>query len=314
MFFFSHLSLSFLQRSLALFFFSFLSISAAQAASPIIVKDAAGRPIRIVSAQRIVSLNGTITEALFALGGGPRVVGRDLSSYYPKEVMRLPSVGYQHRLNAEGILRLRPTLVIGTSDVRPRTVLQQIRATGVPVLLLKQPQHPTQSQTILRKLGRILSHEKQAQALIHSMQQAMKKLAKQKQRHLRGSKLRVMFLYVRGSRARYVMGRGNAITGMLSLVGAENAVHFRGAKPISAEAFVASRPQVIIAFSKGVASIGGLKALKKLPGLQLTPAGQKDRYIVMDDLYLGGFGPRCGQAALDLFTALHIRKGSWVQP
>ena len=81
-----------------------------------------------------MSLNGSTTEILFALEVGDNVVGCDASSTYPKGVReKLPSVGYQYGLNAEGILSLNPTLVIGRIDVRPPQVVQQLRMAGVTV-------------------------------------------------------------------------------------------------------------------------------------------------------------------------------------
>ena len=109
-------------------------------ADPIEVTDAEGKTVIITSSKRIVSLNGSTTEILFALGVGENVVGCDASSTYPKDVKKkLPSVGYQYGLNAEGILSLKPTLVIGRDDVKPPQVVEQLRMAGVTVLLLKEP-------------------------------------------------------------------------------------------------------------------------------------------------------------------------------
>ena len=89
-------------------------------ADTIEVTDADDKVVKITSSKRIVSLNGSTTEILFALDVGDRVVGCDASSTYPKGIReKLPSVGYQYGLNAEGILSLKPTLVIGREDVRP---------------------------------------------------------------------------------------------------------------------------------------------------------------------------------------------------
>ena len=100
------------------------------------VVDARGKVVEVRSVERIVSLDGITTEILFALGVGEKVVGRDDSSYYPPEAQRLPSVGYQFRLSAEGILSLKPTLVIGREDVRPKEVVEQLERAGVAVVLV----------------------------------------------------------------------------------------------------------------------------------------------------------------------------------
>lgn len=268
-------------------------------------------PTKTASAHRIVSLTGPVTEALFALGVGQHVVGRDTSSYYPAQVKKIPTVGYQHRLNAEGILRLKPSLVIGTTGVKPHFVLKQIKAAGIRVLLLKKAKDVATSQQMLRALGQALKKEKRAEALISSMNKALKTLTSFKKKR-EGKKARVAFLYVRGSRVRFVVGKGNPVSGMIALAGAKNVATFRGVKPVSAEALLSLRPDVIVLFKKGLRSMGGLKVFKRMPGLSLTPAGKKNRFIVMDDLFLGGFGPRCGEAALALFRGIYEAKGTHV--
>ena len=90
---------------------------------------------------RIVTLGGTITEIVFALGAGERVVGVDASSSFPEAVNQLPKVAYHRRLSAEGVLSLRPTLIIATTEAGPPEAIQQLRSAGVTVLVL--PHDPT---------------------------------------------------------------------------------------------------------------------------------------------------------------------------
>lgn len=280
-------------------------------AAPLVVKDVGGKPVRIHSTERIVSLNGTLTETLFALGVGKRLVGRDTSSYYPKAALRLPTVGYQHRLNAEGVLRLRPTLVVGLTSVKPHTVLEQIRKAGVTVLLLPPVNDAASSQRMIQTLGRVVGKEKQATSLLQAIGRNLNKLKKARATYKK--RPRVLFLYLRGHRLQFVLGKGTFVDGLLELIGADNAVSIRRAKPLSTEGLVVAKPDVIVAFAKGVRSIGGLKSLQKLPGVSLTSAGRSKRFVVMDDLYLGGFGPRFAMAALDLFHGVFVAKGTYIK-
>ena len=136
-------------------------------ADSIEVTDAEGNTVIVTSSDRIVSLNGSTTEILFALGVGDNVVGCDASSTYPKGVKdKLPSIGYQYGLNAEGILSLNPTLVIGRIDVRPPQVVQQLRMAGVTVLLLEEPRSFEGAKQRLRTIGKAAEREKKAEELI----------------------------------------------------------------------------------------------------------------------------------------------------
>ena len=100
------------------------------------------------AADRIVTLGGTITEIVFALGAGERVVGVDASSSFPEAVNQLPKVAYHRRLSAEGVLSLRPTLIIATTEAGPPEAIQQLESTGVTVLVL--PHEPTVENAIAK--------------------------------------------------------------------------------------------------------------------------------------------------------------------
>ena len=89
---------------------------------PVTVNDKDGRPVTIGDVSRILALNGEITEIVFALGLGENVIGIDTSVTYPPQVKALPTVGYQRALAAEGILGLRPSVIIGNENAGPPAV------------------------------------------------------------------------------------------------------------------------------------------------------------------------------------------------
>lgn len=276
------------------------------------VTDAAGESIVITSSERIVSLNGSTTEILFALGVGENVVGCDASSTYPKNVReKLPSVGYQYRLNVEGILSLKPTLVIGRDDVKPPQVIEQLRMAGVTVLLLKEPRSFEAAKKRLRTIGAAVGCQKQARELIAALDADIEKLAeKLKAARADWTGLKALFLYLRGPQTAFVLGKDSAPGAMLEIVGAENAAgDIKGSKPMTAEAVITAQPDVYVLFTTGLESLGGVDGLLKLPGLAHTPAGRNRRIVTMSGQYLSGFGPRCGRAALDLFHGIYEADG-----
>ena len=276
------------------------------------VTDAAGESIVITSSERIVSLNGSTTEILFALGVGENVVGCDASSTYPKNVReKLPSVGYQYRLNVEGILSLKPTLVIGRDDVKPPQVIEQLRMAGVTVLQLKEPRSFEAAKQRLRTIGAAVGCQKRATELIAALAADIEKL--EEKRKGDWPKQKVLFLYLRGPQTAFVVGKDSAPGAMFEIVGAENAAgDIKGSKPMTAEAVIAAQPDVYVLFTTGLESIGGVEGLLKLPGLAHTPAGRNRRVVAMSGQYLSGFGPRCGRAALDLFHGIYEADGHFV--
>ncbi|GAA6751886.1 hemin ABC transporter substrate-binding protein [Thermus antranikianii] len=279
-------------------------------AQPFRVVDASGQVVEVPSIERVVSLDGITTEILFALGVGDRVVGRDDSSYYPPEVLRLPSVGYQFRLSAEGILSLRPTLVIGREDLRPPQVVEQLRAAGVAVVLVPTEATVEGAKRKIRTVAQAVGRSQRGEELVRSLERDLLALRAFQAQQAPKGRLRGLFLYVRGTRTTFVCGEGSTPVGMMELAGLENAARgIRECKPMTAESVVAARPDVIVVFKKGLDSVGGLNGLLGLPGVAQTPAGQRRRVVAMDDLYLGSFGPRAGKAALDLFRAAYLQEG-----
>ena len=274
------------------------------------VVDARGKVVEVRSVERIVSLDGITTEILFALGVGEKVVGRDDSSYYPPEAQRLPSVGYQFRLSAEGILSLKPTLVIGREDVRPKEVVEQLERAGVAVVLVPTEPSVEGAKAKIRTVAQAVGRVEQGEALVRALERDLLLLRAFQAQHAAKGKLRALFLYLRGPGTTFVCGEGSTPVGVLELAGLENAAKgIRECQPMTAESVVAARPEVIVVFKKGLESVGGLEGLLKLPGVAQTPAGQKRKVVAMDDLYLGSFGPRAGRAALDLFRAAYLQEG-----
>ncbi|MFN3369489.1 MAG: hemin ABC transporter substrate-binding protein [Thermus sp.] len=287
-----------------------LGLFALALAQPFRVVDARGQVVEVSSIERIVSLDGITTEILFALGVGNRVVGRDESSYYPQEALRLPSVGYQFRLSAEGILSLRPTLVIGREDLRPPQVVEQLRGAGITVVLVPTEATVEGAKRKIRTVAQAVGQSQKGEDLVRALERDLLALrAFQAQQSPKG-RLRGLFLYVRGTQTTFVCGEGSTPVGMMELAGLENAARgIRECKPMTAESVVAVRPDVIVVFKKGLDSLGGLEGLLSLPGVAQTPAGQRRKVVAMDDLYLGSFGPRAGRAALDLFQAVYLQEG-----
>ena len=72
---------------------------------------------------RIVCVSKQLNEMIFALGKGRDIVAVDLSSTYPDSAKLLPTVGYHRMLSAEGIISMKPDLVLHDNDMGPANVL-----------------------------------------------------------------------------------------------------------------------------------------------------------------------------------------------
>jgi iron complex transport system substrate-binding protein len=262
--------------------------------------------------QRIVSVGGAITETVYAVGAQSELVGVDTTSLYPATATRLPGVGYARALSAEGVLSLRPTLVLAGAEAGPPAVLRQIEAAG-PRLILLDADHRVEglfqrTQRIAEACGRVAV----GRALVATLQQdwaaTSARVARQRQAaSLAGTRPpRVLFVLSHDMAQLRVAGRNTAADAMLVLAGATNALGgFEGYKPLTPEAVIAAAPDIVLATDQGVLAAGGADGLLAAPGLALTPAGRQRRLLSMDALLLLGFGPRLPQAVAALADGLH---------
>lgn len=252
---------------------------------------------------RVVGLGGPVTEIVYALDAGDRLVGADASSIYPPAAHQLPKVGYYRSFSIEGVASLKPDLVLASDQSGPPQALEQLRKLGSPVVLL--PSEPNLQSLDQRIMGvaKALELEARGTALVQKIHAELKAIQPA------AAKPRVLLI---SSHTGKLQGAGDdtAAAAMLKLIGATNVLASQqGYKPLSAEAAVALRPDVIVTGNMSVDASGGLAAFLAQPGLAATPAARGKRVIVMDDLLLLGFGPRLPEALRQLQTGIAAQAG-----
>lgn len=252
--------------------------------------------------KRIVTIGGALTEIVYALQAQNLLVGNDTTSYYPAEAEKLPKVGYQRTLSAEGILSLHPDLIILTEEAGPPPVLKQIESAGISLLKLKAGRSINDVKQNISAIGKALHRVEKAEMLIRQVNAENEKLADivTKQSWLP----KAMFILQHGGGAPMVAGAGTAADSIIQLSGAKNVVQgYAGYKPLTPEAAGSLKPDVILITTQGLEQAGGKEGLLKSPGVSLTPAAKKGHVIAMDSLLMLGFGLRTAEAALELNRA-----------
>jgi len=116
-------------------------------------------------ASRIVTLSGDLTEFVFELGAGDSVVATDLTTVHPEAAVSLPKTGIGRFLSAEAVLKHDPTLVIGDTQTSPQSAIDQIRAAGVPFIILEVSTTFDIMYSKIDDLGLILGAEEAAASL-----------------------------------------------------------------------------------------------------------------------------------------------------
>jgi iron complex transport system substrate-binding protein len=254
----------------------------------------------VATAKAIVTLGGSITETVYALGEGSRIVGVDASSLYPPEATEQDQVGYYRQVSAEGIISLAPDLVIASDAAGPADALEQVKGVGVPVEVVSAEKTLAGAKSRIVAISELLNQEGKGQEIVAQIEARLGEVEAPEK------KLKVLFIYARGAGSLNVSGTKTAADEMIQLAGAVNAVQeYEGYKPINSESIVAAAPDVILLTEKGLESMGGPEAVKGLPGVSLTPASENNRILGMDDLLLLGMGPRTGEAVVSLYEMLY---------
>lgn len=251
-------------------------------------------PVRAagMAPRRIICAGGALTETVHLLGAGAELVGVDSTSQYPPAVRQLPSVGYVRALSAEGMLALRPSLVLSTGDAGPATVLRQVAAAGVQVAVLSPDENFEAMLERCRQVAQLIGRNAQAQPLLARLQQEWAQL--QRERAAVSSPApRVLFVLSHVPGQIMVGGRDSGIERVIRYAGGVNAIDgFSGYKPLTAEAVIAAQPDVLLLTDRSIRVLGSVAQALQLPGLQRTPAGHSGRVLGFEANYLLGFGPR----------------------
>ena len=266
-----------------------------------------GSPIlsQAQSSQRIVSLNGTVTEILCELGLQNQIVGTDVTSTYPEAMAKSPKVGHNRNIGAEAVLALRPTIIIGAKtnggmDVKSE-VIQQFQRAGVKTVFLDQAATVAGAKDLINQVAATFGLSAKAPALAKKIDADLARVRKPVKTQ------KVLFIYARGAGTLMVAGQDTPIENIIKLAGGTNAATgFSSFKPLTAEALLAANPDVLLLFTSGLESLCGINGLMKVPGIAQTNAGRNRNVIEMDGQLLTGFSPRLGQAVQQLsqkFTA-----------
>ncbi|HLT65553.1 MAG TPA: ABC transporter substrate-binding protein [Flavobacterium sp.] len=249
--------------------------------------------------QKIVSLNGAISEALVILGAESQIIGVDVTSTYPESLKtKATDLGHVRSITAESILSLKPNVVFATSkDVNP-TLNEQLKAANVSLKIINQEYSTEGTKNLITEIAKFLKKENY-QPLLENIDRQIAEIKPFEK------KPKVLFIYARGAGNLMVAGKETPLHHMIELAGVDNAAAtITDFKPLTPEALLTINPDVILLFDTGLQSLGGIDGLLKVEGISATNAGKNQKIITMDGQLLSGFGPRLGEAVVELHNKL----------
>ncbi|WP_299843507.1 hemin ABC transporter substrate-binding protein [uncultured Roseovarius sp.] len=254
----------------------------------------------------VLSIGGSVTEIVFALGEGHRLVARDTTSVYPPEADRLPDVGYMRALSPEGVLAVAPALILSEEGAGPPETIAVLQSADIPFVTVPLVQDGAGIAQKIRIVGDALGVPEKADVLATNVEAEFAQALATAQGATATERKRVLFvLSTQGGRV-LASGTDTAADAIIQLAGGENAVTgFSGYKPMTDEAISRARPDVILMMDRTDDHGADNRSLLSMPAFRPTPAAKNDAVVRMNGLYLLGFGPRTADAVTDLNQAIY---------
>ncbi len=278
---------------------------------PVSVTDYEGHSVTVADTSRILALDisGTLSRTVIALGYGKNLVGRTVSST-EAQLANLPVVTENgHSLNTEAILSLAPTLIVADRSVGPVEALDQLRASGIAVVLVDPDRSLESTSKLITTVAGALGVPEAGTALAERTQKETEEALAKIKGWTPATPLDIAFLYVRGTAGIFfILGADEGAPALIKAVGGNDAAAMAGitsTTPANAEALVALNPEVVFVMREGLASTGGLEGLLARPGVSQTRAGASKRVISIPDGISLAFGPQTGEVLLAVAKALY---------
>ena len=264
-----------------------------------VITDDAGRRVNLpATVDRVISLAPNLTEIVFAVGAGDRLVGRTSYCDYPPEAKAVAEVGDTLHPSLERIISLKPQLVLISTASQLEVFTQQLQNQNIAVFVTD----PHDLEGVFRSIdqvGQILGHEEQAKLLVQKLRDrtnAVEQAVKQKQP--------VRVFYQLSAEPLYTAGRDAFVTDLMRRAGAISVTaEVPGAWPkYSNESALAAKPEAIILPTGGSMGTGNSTVAE---ALRRSPAVREGRVYKINDDHLVRPGPRAIDGLEEMARALH---------
>ena len=263
------------------------------------ITDESGRKIIVPgSVTRFISLAPSLTEIVFAIGAGDRLVGRTTYCNYPPEAQHVEAVGDTLKPSIERIIALQPQIVFVSTASQLEAFTSELEAHNIAVYVTDSHDLEGVFHSIER-IGDVLGKRAQADELLKQLRGRVAAVAEKVK-----SQPPVRVFYQVSDEPLYTIGRDAFITDLIKRAGGISVTaDVPGAWPkFSAESALAANPDAIVlptGGSMGTANSNVANALKR------SAAVANGRVYKINDDHLSRPGPRAVDGLEDLARALH---------
>ena len=257
-------------------------------------------------AQRIVCVSKQYNEIIFALGAEKDIVAVDISSVYPEQIKKLPTVGYHRALSVEGILSAKPTLIMHDNNIGPEHVTRQLQDLKIPMKVFNTKGVDIDStKTLMKEKGEYFHKSKEADSLCNALDTDMTEALENTKKYTDHPRVLIIH-FGQASNIYLVMSKKSTAGKMVEWAGGEMAItDEKGMKQLSAEIVSKSDPDVILLTDFGYDKLGSPEKIKELPGVSATRAAKNNRIFRIEEHDLVYLGPRTGKNILTIQKLIH---------
>ena len=266
---------------------------------PLKVVDAFKRTITLnKEPQRIISISPSISQIVFALGKGDKLVGRTDYCDYPASVKNVASIGGLVNPNIEKIVELKPDVVIA-SDLINKDIVAKLESLNIKVVIFYGEESFNGVYDTITKIGNVLNANVKANNTITSMKYRVSLVVNK----VKAAKLKPSVYYVvsYGKMGDYAATKGTFIGNMIEMAGGVNAANDATGWKYSVEKLVVKNPDILIC-SK---FYGYKDGIKTTPGYMDLKAVKGGKLLEIDNNLLDQQGPRLGEGLQMLAKLIH---------
>ena len=262
---------------------------------PVIVDDFDDTLVVDKPATRIVSLNPTTTEILFAIGAGSRLVGRTKWDSWPDSARYVPDVGDALRPNVEAVLAKKPDLVLLYASNDNRTAAKQLQSSGVKVLALKVDSIVEFERTA-EVLGLLTGEQARAKNVVDSVRSTLDRV-----RQATASLPKTTVFFHTWEKPIITIGKHSFLNELVEIAGGQNV--YRDVLAVSPIVTM----EDIVHRNPDVALVGPSTRAMMLSSRnwQVVPAVKAKRVLVYDTMTVGRPSVTLGMAAVNIANLLH---------
>lgn len=245
--------------------------------------------------KRIVSLNPTTTELLFAIGASDRLVGRSQWDVFPDSARFIPDVGQALRPNVEAIIAVHPDLVLLYASADNRGAFDRLRQAGIQTVAFKIDSI-AHFERDTRIIGRMTGDSARADALVDSVHATLERVRAATAELQRPS----VFIHA-WDRPIIAIGGGSFLSQLLDIAGGRN-VYADIAGPsatVALEDVIQRNPDYVFASPVSAPKMRASASWKTVPAIR------DGRLLVYDTILVGRPSVMLGAAAVSIANLLH---------